>query len=138
MAHQKFVSRPIKVPSEKIGRADIQFRGVEQAGPSFEARVFLNNPEADASTPMNAESGYAGSFHIYGYGLPTDAAGDRRAEAKVPMERQLTATEPVKAALASKGDAITVTVVPVLPDHVAPAAADPLKISDVEIKTYPD
>ena len=27
-------------------RADIKFQGVDQAGPSFEVRVFLNHPDA--------------------------------------------------------------------------------------------
>src|SRR5438067_7855743 len=53
---------------------DLVFRGVEQAGPSFEARVFLNNPAADESTLQAPETGYAGSFHVYGYGEPAPPA----------------------------------------------------------------
>jgi hypothetical protein len=91
-------------------RADIVFDGVEQAGGSFEARVFLNNPEADASTPRAPEHGYAGSFHVYGYGRypgePGPAGGPT-----APMTRYITATDAVRTAMAS-GD-VTVTTVAV-------------------------
>ena len=49
-------------------RADIEFQQVDHSGPSFEARVFLNNPEATADTPLVPEEGYAGAFHIFGHG----------------------------------------------------------------------
>ena len=91
-------------------RADIVYEGVEQAGGSFEARVFLNNQEADASTPMTPEHGYAGSFHVYGYGRypgePGPAGGPT-----APMTRYVTATEAVRAAMA--GGDVTVTTVAV-------------------------
>ena len=91
-------------------RADIVFDGVEQAGGSFEARVFLNNPEADASTPKTPEHGYAGSFHVYGYGRypgePAPAGGPT-----APTTRYITATDAVRAALA--GGDVTVTTVAV-------------------------
>ena len=89
-------------------RADIVFEGVEQASGSFEARVFLNNPEADASTPMTPEHGYAGSFHVYGYGrYPGEPGPAGRPTA--PMTRYVTATEAVRAAMAS-GDVSVTTV----------------------------
>ena len=112
-------------------RADIVFEGVEQAGGSFEARVFLNNPEADASTPMTPEHGYAGSFHVYGYGRypgePGPAGGPT-----APITRYITATEAVRAAMAS-GD-VTVTTVAVGRgsqggDGPGPGAIDPSRVS---------
>ena len=108
------VFRSGSVPVETAGvgsdfeRADIVFEGVEQAGGSFEARVFLNNPEADASTPMTPEHGYAGSFHVYGYGrYPGEPGPAGRPTA--PMTRYVTATEAVRAAMAS-GDVSVTTV----------------------------
>lgn len=100
----------------------MEFTGVDQAGPSFEARVFLNNPGAGPGTPMTPENDYAGSFHVYGYGLwPRDgevgaAAGMGPAikTARLPMRRSIVATEAVLRA-AVEGPAATVTVVPVLP-----------------------
>src|SRR5690348_16357380 len=52
-----------------FNRADLIFEGVDHSGPSFEGRVFLNNPNATADTPATAENGYAGSFHIFGHGI---------------------------------------------------------------------
>src|SRR5262249_48527318 len=51
-----------------FSRADLVFDGIEHGGPSFEARVFLNNLQADMNTPLTATSGYVGSFHIFGHG----------------------------------------------------------------------
>src|SRR5437016_3656407 len=66
---------PIRVSSFKgTPRAEIVFTGVDQAGPSFEGRVFLNNPDADVTTARTPETGYAGSFHVYGYGEPPPPA----------------------------------------------------------------
>jgi hypothetical protein len=100
-------------------RAELVFEGVEQAGPSFEARVFLNNPYADESTPQTPETGYAGSFHVYGYGEPAPPA---IAEAKAtragggpvaPIEKRVHADETAVRAALEGSDELTVTVVPV-------------------------
>ena len=112
-------------------RADIVFDGVEQAGGSFEARVFLNNPEADASTPMTPEHGYAGSFHVYGYGRypgePNPAGGPT-----APMTRYITATDAVRAAMAT-GDVNVTTVAVGRGDQAGggpgPGAIDPGRVS---------
>ena len=49
-------------------RADLVFSGVDHSQTSYEVRVFLNNPTADASTPRTAEHGYAGRFVVFGHG----------------------------------------------------------------------
>lgn len=63
---------PITVPELEEGadfsRADLVFTGVEHSGPSYEARVFLNNPDADLETPRDLEHGYAGYFAVFGHG----------------------------------------------------------------------
>src|SRR5215467_1441977 len=112
-------------------RADIVFDGVEQAGGSFEARVFLNNPTADASTPMTPEHGYAGSFHVYGYGRypgEPDPSGGPTA----PMTRYITATEAVRRAMAS-GNVDVTTVAVERGGHPGkgpgPQAVDPDRVS---------
>jgi len=53
---------------EKFDRADIEFHGVDHSGVSYEGRVFLNNPRANAKTPKTLEYGYVGSYHIFGHG----------------------------------------------------------------------
>jgi tyrosinase len=112
-------------------RADIVFEGVEQAGGSFEARVFLNNPEADASTPKTPEHGYAGSFHVYGYGRYPGEPGPPGGPT-APMTRYVTATDAVRAAMGSGG--LTVTTVAVGSggqpgEGPGPHALDPGRVS---------
>src|SRR3954452_18000280 len=49
-------------------RADLIFYDVDHSGPSFTARVYLDNPGANAATATTAEAGYAGCFTIFGHG----------------------------------------------------------------------
>jgi len=67
-----FTSPSIKLNWEKeeneFYRADIEFFGIDISGPSYEGRVFLNNPNANENTDLSLESGYAGSFYIFGHG----------------------------------------------------------------------
>ena len=128
-----YVSPPLKLDipdGARIGRADIHFEGVEQAGPSFEARVFLNNPDADQQTPPDPTRGYAGAFHVYGYGEPHMHPGDASEPLSAPMHRYVTATEAIKLARQT-GATMRVTVVPMLPPAVLERKGDPLKISRV-------
>jgi hypothetical protein len=78
---RSYVSPPIDLGPQAAGRefrrADIEFEGVDHRGASFEARVFLNHPDADESTPKTPEQGYAGSFHVYGFGLPPEELRER-------------------------------------------------------------
>ncbi|HWY90234.1 MAG TPA: hypothetical protein VNY31_06135 [Solirubrobacteraceae bacterium] len=96
------------------------FEGVEQGAGSFEGRVFLNNPAADAHTPLRPEVGYAGSFHVYGFGEPAPPSlRDARAAADhaiAPIEKRvLPDPAAVRRALAAS-DELTVTVVAVPSD----------------------
>ncbi len=63
-----FVSSPFPVESLKgqCTRADIELHGVDQAVPSYEGRIFLNNPDADQNSPLDETSGYLGSFFVFG------------------------------------------------------------------------
>lgn len=109
-----FHSDPIHVETGAagldFGRADIVFDGVEQGGGSFEARVFLNNPNVDENTERSPDNGYAGSLHVYGYGEwpgPEASPGQARA----PMSRYIMATEAVRKALRQGPDVHVTTVV---------------------------
>ena len=80
-------------------------------GPSYELRVFLGNPAADAATDLTPDAGYAGSIHVYGYGDPPPPdLGDSRP--RLPMTRSLVANDAVRAA-AARGPTAAVTLVPV-------------------------
>src|SRR6476646_9107471 len=103
---------PIKLGSKglKFERGDIRIHGVDQSGSSFEGRVFLNNPKATSHTPTTAEHGYAGSFHVYGYGVwPDDIGKEHQAAAadtiRAPIEKDLIATDALREA-AARGDAV--------------------------------
>jgi len=134
-----YTSSPIPVGTfeDPVG-AELVFRGVEQAGPSFEGRVFLFRPDAAATTERSPETGYAGSFHVYGYGEhpPPALAGEQaRREAGgapvAPIEKRL---RPDAAALrrALEGSAeLTVTVVPVPADPGGEVPDRPFQ--DVEV-----
>ncbi|HEX8648819.1 MAG TPA: tyrosinase family protein [Thermoleophilaceae bacterium] len=48
-------------------RADLEIGGINQRGSSFEGRVYLNRPDADAGTGYD-DGSYAGSFHVFAHG----------------------------------------------------------------------
>jgi hypothetical protein len=110
------VAIPLAATGANLERADIVVSGLDQAGPSFELRVFLNNPRADAQTEPVPDTGYAGSVHIYGYGRAPEGAHPGPAahpsHPRIPMTRYVIATEAVRAA-AAKGPTAAVTLVPV-------------------------
>ena len=91
--------------------------------------MFLNNPDADESTPRTADAGYAGSFHVYGYGAqapPAMAEAKAREEPDAgpvaPIEKRVRAHEGALRAALEHGDQLTVTVVSVPAD---PGGATP-------------
>ena len=49
-------------PAPGFYRADIEFYGVDHSGASLEARVFIDNADANASTAMEPGQGYVDSF----------------------------------------------------------------------------
>jgi hypothetical protein len=71
MPASRYLSDPILTPTPeqatKFARADLVFYGVDHSGASFEARVFIDNAEANAETPRE-DSSYVGSFRIFGHG----------------------------------------------------------------------
>jgi hypothetical protein len=67
---KRFQSQPLDLPAERehVTRADLVFYGVDHSGPTYEARIFLDNPRATDKTPLDVENGYAGSFTVFGHG----------------------------------------------------------------------
>jgi hypothetical protein len=140
----RFTSEPIAIKlgpkGLKFERGDIRIHGVDQSGPSFEGRVFLNNPKATTHTPTTSEHGYAGSFHVYGYGVWPDDIGKEQKAADAdsilePIEKDLIATDALREA-AARGEAVTVTVVPVA-GNPAHDAGDAMKLEGVSIEIHP-
>jgi len=66
----RFASRPIDIPDSvrrSFGRAEVRLHRVPQLPRSCFIRVFLNLPDADASTPLD-HPGYAGYVAVFGHG----------------------------------------------------------------------
>jgi hypothetical protein len=134
-----YTARPIRVaPLREARAAELIFAGIEQAGPSFEGRVFLSNPDADESTPPTPEKGYAGSFHVYGYGDPAPPAiAEGKATQAVdagpvaPIEKRVRVNETALRGALERSDELTVTVVSIPVDPGGAAPERPFQ--DVEI-----
>jgi len=135
------------LPSEYV-RADLEFIGVEHAGASYEARVYVNNPSADANTQPTAGNGYAGSFYVFGHGgcfgdaghcdihAPRDQFDPRRSHPLEPIKKIVDATDVIKSA-ASTGSSINVTVVPVVTSWTELVDTDDvLKFDHINLVTY--
>lgn len=69
---KKYVSEKIKLDISKLEndfyRADLIFHGLDHSGPSYEGRVFINNPNANSKTPNDFGKGFTGSFFVFGHG----------------------------------------------------------------------
>lgn len=137
------------LPSEYV-RADIEFIGVEHGGASYEARVYVNNPSANATTQPIEANGYAGSFYVFGHGGCFGDAGHcdihqhhreafdpRRSHPLEPMKKIVTATDVIRAA-AARGGSINVTVVPVVTSwtELVEDTQDVLKFDHINLVTY--
>lgn len=146
-----FRSKPLDLPAdrEEITRADLVFYGVDHGGPSYEARVFFDNPKADAETPRERDSGYAGSFAVFGHGgcygdeghcAPEDRLRDefdrRPPHPLTPQTRSLEITDALKR---TSGDQVRVDVVIIVRDSkVTPASQAVSPCSDVRLLAYQD
>lgn len=132
----------------EYSRADLEFIGVDHSGASYEARVFLNNPNADENTQTTEESGYAGSFHIFGHGgcfgdvghcdiiKEPDAFDPRPSHPLAPIRKVLIATEAIKKAAAQSAN-ISITVVPVIKCWTEKCELeDVLKFDHINLVTY--
>ena len=123
-----YISKPLHLDINtlegKFNRADLEFIGVDQSGPSYEGRVFINNPNADHDTPKNFDNGYVGSYYIFGHGGCFGDVGhcDRREwrpydhrlpDPLRPAYIPLTITEQLRE-MGKNNKSFTITIVPVL------------------------
>jgi tyrosinase len=130
-----FVSDPLKFADRSLecayARADLQLLGLRHSGPSFEGRIFLNNPNANVDTPPTEAEGYAGCFFIFGHGgcfgsqghchLPERRSTDPRPpHSLTPMTKAVEITRALRRHVTNEG-AFTVTVVA---DPFRPAVPD--------------
>jgi hypothetical protein len=123
-----YVSEKLKLDITKLEdafyRADLIIHGLDHSGPSYEGRVFINNPNAKYDTPDDAAQGYAGSFFVFGHGgcLGDEGHCDiNRPSARfnmipnplVPDKISLIVTEKIKE-LGKTTDEFIITIVPKL------------------------
>ncbi len=154
-----FVSTPTTVtlrpPADPFDRADLEIHGLDHSKASFEGRIFLNHPDADAATPPDAEHGYAGSFFVFGHGgcagdeghcdVPTDPDRpfDLRYEHQLTrVTKRVTISDQLRRTIADSGEGdLAVTVVPVIDpldadDHPEALMTDLLDFKRVALLTY--
>lgn len=130
-------------------RADLEVRCINHSGPSSEARVFFNKPDADENTPPDAASGYAGSFYVFGHGgcfgdvghcdVPQGPRGpfDRLLPHPLtPQKRRIVVTEPLKRARDAASEGLIVTVVTVASDSPVRAGEGLLGFEQLSLITY--
>jgi len=128
-------------------RADLEFIGVDHSGASYEARVYLNNPSADADTQAIEANGYAGSYYIFGHGgcfgdvghceiHQRDEFDPRPSHPLEPIKKVVIATDAIKKAAAQSAD-ISVTVVPVIMSWTEKTdMTDVMKFDHINVVTY--
>jgi hypothetical protein len=136
---QHSISQQLRLPAkgDTPGPLRIVVDGLDQAGQSYEVRIFVNNPDARPDTALDPTAGYVGSIHVYGYGVwPADAAlpasrpkADGRARA--PMTRSVEAADAVLGA-AEQGGEIVVTLVPVYPG-TSDSAMDVFTVGEIHL-----
>jgi hypothetical protein len=128
-------------------RADLELHGVDHTAPSYEGRVFLNNPEADETTERTADNGYLGAFHIFGKagcwgeeGHCDEPVGGRKFDRRRNPTRyakvRLTLPADLRERVGQLGAELTLSVVAVVPGQPAESAEDPLRFRRMSIITY--
>jgi hypothetical protein len=145
----RYVSDRVAIPGAErndFSRADLVFEKVDHSGDSFTAHVFLDNPDADESTPLEIEHGYAGSFTIFGHGgcagdkghcnVPedqNDPEDQRLLHPLTPHTKVVRITEALKRV---PGPDVQITVVPVVPGEDAPQRDDVLSFEGFQLTIY--
>lgn len=141
-----FVSDPFPAQALRHAwtRADVELHGVDLTVTSYEGRLFVNNPEADATTERGEGSGYVGSFHVFGkegcwgergHCEPREErrAFDRRRDPTVRAKIRVTADAGVLRRCIEQDGELTVTVVPAVPGG---ERDDVLRFERLSIVTY--
>lgn len=129
MMAKTYTSKPIPLsPAMRratFKRAVLQLHEVDHSGASFQGRVFFNNPEANETTEMTLDTGYAGRFHIFGHGrcwgdvghcdLPKERRpfDTRSPHPLTPREVEIIVTDALLR-VARQAETVTITVVPVI------------------------
>ena len=132
-------------------RVDLELRGVDHSGESYEGRVYIDNKKADASTGRDPGAGYAGSFYVFGHGPCIGADEHCEVEAGPPIHpfdyrrphpltgqtMRLEITDALRARNKKAGAKFTVTIVPLVNTPDDPyAQADVLQFDRLSVIAY--
>ena len=146
---ERFVSSPVELSSAladgAFSRADVLLHGVDHSGASYEGRVYVNAPDADAATGRDIPA-YLGSYHVFGHNgcfgdvghcdLPS---GPRRpfdlrpVHQLTPQSKAVIVTERLRALRADLGKTITITVVAVT---AGDASNEVLQFEELRLLSY--
>ena len=146
----RFTSDPIANPAHTgqpaFERADLVFYGVDHSGPSYEARIYLNNIEAGLHTPRDPDAGFAGSFTVFGHGgcfgdsghcdpssRPADPFDVRPPHPLTPQTKTVIVTDGIRLI---KDTTLTVTVVPIRPGTHGAELVDAMQFASMCLLTY--
>lgn len=132
----------------EFSAADLAFYDVDHSGPSFEALVFLNSPEAGVQAPLEPRSGFAGSFVVFGHGgcfgdeghceVPTANKDPFDSRPLHPLTPQTKLVDVSDALQQARKDAehLSVTVLAIVPGAEGPELKDALFFSAMRLLTY--
>lgn len=147
----RYVCQPLEIPVDvdEVDAYDLVFYGVDHSGPSYQARVYLNNPNAELSTPMTVAAGYVGSFSTFGhngcYGEEGHCDPNQREVDEFDFRAQHPLTPCTKTVVIDttaqqllRGSEVTVTVVAVDISGEQPAMSDALSFERVRLFSYVD
>ena len=127
----KFVSKPISIDAKvkKFRKAEVRLHWVPQLLRSCFVRVFVNQPGADATTPLRNNPHYAGYLAIFGHGEcyggpghcdlppPRARAYDQRPRShNTPRNHRIDISEAARRLLA-KSDELQITLVVIGVDY---------------------
>ena len=144
-----WTSAPLEVPPDSEGfvRADLVFYDIDHSGSSYEARIYLDDPDANADTGYD-HPGYAGAYHVFGHGgcfgdeghclvpdQPPDPLDPRGPHQLTPQTKNVIITPALKRRDDGGGGAkpLTVTVVAITPGD---ESNEVLEFSQVRLITY--
>ncbi|MGB5090949.1 MAG: hypothetical protein WBN72_08410 [Nitrososphaeraceae archaeon] len=150
-----FKSEAIHLDIQKLEsefyRADMILTGVDRSVPSYEGRVFINNPSANDDTSLDSDNGYVGSYFVFGHPSCLGDKGhcDVHAERQkfnvipnplVPEDISIIITDKLKE-MGRKTKDFTITIVPIVisPPVVGEEEVDVknvVKLDKVSIVTY--
>ena len=128
----RFVSKPIDVPKPvraSFERAEVRLHRVPQLPRSCFIRVFLNLPDADASTPITHKN-YAGYLAIFGHADCIGGPGhcdlppgrprpydQRPRHHNMPRNHRINVTKTAKRLLGAKATSLQITLVVIGADY---------------------